>query len=382
MDSFLREQVSQRASNTDRLSSLIQQTKGEQFENWRNDANKLFDAQLNDYSNKASEYVQNKIASTTEGAGVLTNVPHFYSLGTGFYRNVLGERGKTALDETAKGLKIVKDKVNSKIAEKTGVDVEKTAGDIKTRVNNIADQIEGETPQTSTRLYNYKGVQTAETPQSEMAPQSTQMLDRSNNPFRTNVEPTEEVMATSNPTLETRNNLGNIEDASPEEIMRTGDINATLSAEEKQAINTAQESIPVAEEGETGLVSTTTELGSAPYLGTASGAVGEGGTATFGGTATGEAVGETGLLAGTTELGAADAALAATGAGAPLAGLIAVGGAIAFGLDELLHHSHRPKAPVMPYSTATPALSSQYNISSTILPSGSSLQSRGGTMAF
>ncbi len=326
--------------------------------------------------------MQNKIASTTEGAGVLTQVPHFYSLGTGFYKNVLGERGKTALDETAKGLKIVKDKVNSKIAEKTGVDVEKTAGDIKTRVNNIADQIEGETPQTSTRLYSYKGVQTAETPQSEMAPQSSQMLDRSNNPFRTNVEPTEEVMATSNPTLETRNNLGNIEDTSPEEIMRTGDINATLSAEEKQTINAAQESIPVAEEGETGLVSTTTELGSAPYLGTASGAVGEGGTATFGGAATGEAVGETGLLAGTTELGAADAALAATGAGAPLAGLIAVGGAIAFGLDELLHHSHRPKAPVMPYSTATPALPSQYNISSTILPSGSSLQARGGTMAF
>ncbi len=62
MDSFLRDQVSQRASNTDRLSSLIQQTKGEQFENWRNDANNLFDAQLNDYSNKASEYIQEKIA--------------------------------------------------------------------------------------------------------------------------------------------------------------------------------------------------------------------------------------------------------------------------------------------------------------------------------
>ncbi len=379
MDSFLRDQVSQRASNTDRLSSLIQQTKGEQFENWRNDANNLFDAQLNDYSNKASQYVQEKIASTTEGAGVLTQVPHFYSLGTGFYRNVLGERGKTALDETAKGLKIVKDKVNSKIAEKTGVDVEKTAGDVKTRVNNITDQLEGNTPETSTKLYQYKGVQTAETPRSEMAPQSNQMLDRSNNPFRTNVEPTEEVMPTSNPTLETRNNLANIEDASPEEIMRTGDINATLSAEEKQAINVAQESIPVAE-GESGLVSTTTELGSAPYLGTAN-AVGKGGTATFGGAATGEEISDTGLIAGATELGTADAALASTGAGAPLAGLIAVGGAIAFGLDELLHHSHKPKAPVMP-STATPALSSQYNISSTILPSGSSLQARGGTMAF
>ncbi len=83
MDSFLREQVSQRASNSDRLNSLIQQTKGEQFEEWRDDANKLFDSQLNDYSNKASEYVQNKIASTTEGAGVLTKVPHVYSLGTG-----------------------------------------------------------------------------------------------------------------------------------------------------------------------------------------------------------------------------------------------------------------------------------------------------------
>ncbi len=383
MDSFLRDQVSQRASNTDRLSSLIQQTKGEQFENWRNDANNLFDAQLNDYSNKASEYVQNKIASTTEGANVLTQVPHFYSLGTGFYKNVLGQRGKTAFDETAKGLKIVKDKVNSKIAEKTGVDVEKTAGNVKTRVNNIADQLEGNAPETSTRLYSYRGVQTAETPPSEMAPQSNQMLDRSNNPFRTNVEPTEEVMPTSNPTLETRNNLANIEEQSPEEIMRTGDINATLSAEEKQAINVAQESIPVAEEGagESGLVSNTTELGTAPYLGTAN-AVGEGGTATFGGVGAGEAVGETGLLAGTTELGSADAALASTGVGAPLAGLIAVGGAIAFGLDELLHHSHKPKAPVMPYSTATPALSSQYNISSTILPSGSSLQARGGTMAF
>ncbi len=381
MDSFLRDQVSQRASNTDRLSSLIQQTKGEQFENWRNDANRLFDSQLNDYSNKASEYVQNKIASTSEGAGVLTQVPHFYSLGTGFYRNVLGERGKTVLDETAKGLKIVKDKVNSKIAEKTGVDVEKTAGDVKTRVNNIADQLEGNTPETSTKLYKYQGVQTAETPPSEMAPQSNQMLDRSNNPFRTNVEPTEEVMATSNPTLETRNNLGNIEDASPEEIMRTGDINATLSAEENQAINAAQESIPVAQ-GESGLVSNTTELGTAPYLGTANAVSGTEGTATFGGAAVGEEIGETGLIAGATELGAADAALASTGVGAPLAGLIAVGGAIAFGLDELLHHSHKPKAPVMPYSTATPALSSQYNISSTILPSGSSLQARGGTMAF
>lgn len=381
MDTFLRSQVSERSSNSDRLSSLIQQTKSLDFEEWRDDANKLFDAQLNDYSNKASEYVQQKIASTSEGANVLTQVPHFYSLGTGFYKNVLGERGKTALDETAKGLKIVKDKVNQKIAEQTGIDVEKTAGDVRTRVNNIADQLEGNTPETSTRLYQYKGVQTAETPQSEMTPQTSEMLDRSNNPFRTNVEPTEEVMPTSNPTLETRNNLANIETQSPDEIVRTGDINATLSAEEKQAISAAEESIPVAQ-GETGLVSTTTELGSAPYLGTAAGAVGEGGTTTFGGAGAGEAVGETGLLAGATELGSADAALAATGAGAPLAGLIAVGGAIAFGLDELLHHSHKPKAPVMPYSSATPALSTQYNLSSTILPTGSSLQTRGGTMTF
>lgn len=381
MDSLLRSQVGERASNSDRLNSLIQQTKSLDFEEWRDDANKLFDTQLNDYSNKASEYVQNKIASTTEGANVLTQVPHFYSLGTGFYKNVLGESGKTALDETAKGLKIVKDKVNQKIAEQTGVDVEKTAGDVRTRVNNIADQLEGNTPETSTRLYQYKGVQTAETPQSEMTPQTNEMLDRSNNPFRTNVEPTEEVMPSSNPTLETRNNLGNIETQSPDEIVRTGDINATLSAEEKQAISAADESIPVAQ-GESGLVSTTTELGSAPYLGTANAVSGTEGTTTFGGAGAGEAVGETGLLAGTTELGSADAALAATGAGAPLAGLIAVGGAIAFGLDELLHHSHKPKAPVMPYSSATPAISTQYNLSSTILPTGSSLQTRGGTMTF
>ena len=383
MDSFLREQVSQRASNSDRLNSLIQQTKGEQFEEWRDDANKLFESQLNDYSNKASEYVQNKIASTTEGAGVLTNVPHFYSLGTGFYKNVLGQRGKSALDDTAEGIKYVKNSVNQKIAEKTGVDVEKTAGDVKTRINNIADQAQGELPESSTKLYTYQGVQTAETPKSVVRPQPEQLRQiNNNNPFRQNLQPTEEQPVSSNPTLETRNNLSNIEEQSPEEVMRTGDINATLSAEEKQAINTAQESIPIAEEGESGLVSKTTQLGSADYLGTANAVSGTEGTATFGGAAAGEEIGETGLIAGATELGAADAALASTGVGAPLAGLIAVGGAIAFGLDELLHHSHHPKAPVLPYSSATPAISSTYNIGSTILPTGSSLQSRGGAMTF
>ncbi len=400
MDSFLREQVSQRASNTDRLSSLISQTKGAQFENWRDDANNLFNSQLNDYSNKASEYIQEKIADTSEGAGVLTQIPHFYDLGTGFYKNVLGERGKGVFDESAKGIKSVKDAVNQKISEKTGVDIEKTAGDIKTRVSNIADQLEGNTPETSTKLYQYKGVETAETPASEMAPHNSQMLDRSNNPFRTNIEPTQETTPTSsNPQLETRNNLANIQDESPAEIMSRGDISASLSDEERNAIRSADSRLAdveptpyedplsapttAAETGaeESGLISTTTELGSAPALGVASGATGAGGTATFGGAATGEAVGESGLLAGTTELGAADAALASTGAGAPLAGLIAVGGAITFGLEELLHHSHKPKAPLMPVS-ANRAIQTPYNISSTILPTGSSLQQMQGAMTF
>lgn len=360
-DRFLREQIGQRASNSERLSGLIQQTKGEQFENWRDDASKLFDSQLNDYSNKANEYVQNRISSTTEGSGVLTQVPHFYSLGTGFYRNVLGQRGKFAFDETARGVDIVKNKINSKIAENTGVNLEKTAGDIKTRVNNIADQLEGNTPETSTRLYSYRGVQTAETPPSDLSPQTNEIRDVTNNPFRTNVEAKEEIMPSSNPTLETRNKLGNISERDP---INTGEVSTTE------------------EIGDNVLIPKTTQLGSADYLGTANTAAGTEGTATFGGAGAGEAVGETGLLAGATELGSADAALASTGVGAPIAGLIAVGGAIAFGLTELLHHSHKPKAPVMPYSSATPALTTQYNISSSILPTSSSLQSRQGTMSF
>lgn len=405
MDSFLQQQVSQRSSNTDRLSSLIQQTKGLQSEEWRDDANKLFDSQLNDYSNKASEYVQNKIASTSEGAGVLTQVPHFYSLGTGFYKNVLGERGKTALDETAKGLKIVKDKVNQKIAEKSGVDVEKTIGDVKTRVNNISNQLTGEIPDNSTNLYTYRGVNTSEVPTTELRNQGMETEMRALNPFRsTDEEATrEEITPVSNPQLETRNNLANIDEQTPSEIMNRGDITNTISSEERQAIRSADSRIsdveespfedplstatPVEQAAQNELVAETTELGSAPYIGTANAAAGTEGVSTFGAAGaglaeTGEEVGETGLIAGATELGAADAGLAATGVGAPLAGLLAVGGAIAFGLEELFHHSHKPKAPVMPYSTTSAALPSQYNISSTILPTGSSLQTKGGTMAF
>ena len=72
------------------------------------------------------------------------------------------------------------------------------------------------------------------------------LLDRqinNNNPFRQNLQPTEERPASSDPTLETRNNLANIEEQSPEENMRTGDINATLSAEEKQAIKLLLEKV-------------------------------------------------------------------------------------------------------------------------------------------
>jgi hypothetical protein len=360
MDNFMRQQISQRASNSERLSGLIQQTKGTAFEEWRDDASRLFDSQLNDYSNKASEYVQNKISSTTEGGNILTNVPHFYSLGTGFYKNVLGQKGKTALDDTAKGIDIVKNKVNQKIAEKTGVNVEKNIGNIKTRVNNITDQLQGNTPETSTKVYQYRGVQTAETPPSDLSPQTNEIRDLTNNPFRSNFEPKEEIMRSSDPTLETRNKIGNVSERDP--------------------INTS-EVTPVEQAAQNELVSQTTELGSAPYIGTANAVSGTEGISTFGGAATGEAVGETGLLAGTTELGAADAALAATGVGAPIAGLLAVGTAITFGLAELFHHHHHPKAPVMPYSSATPALTSQYNIGSTILPTAS-LQSRQGTMSF
>lgn len=395
MDSFLREQVSQRASNTDRLSSLISQTKSSDFENWRDDANNLFNTQLNEYSNEASKYVQEKIASTTEGAGVLTQIPHFYDLGTGFYKNILGKRGKGVLDESAKGIKYVKDAVNEKLAEKTGVDIEKTAGDIKTRVSNIADQLTGETPETSTKLYTYRGVDTSEVPSSELIPQDTETEMRAINPFRSNEETTPETTSVSNPELETRNSLANIQDETPGEIMSRGDISASLSDEERNAIRTADERLPDVEPlsaptnveaAENELISQTTTT-SAPYIGTADAEAGTEGISTFGGVAAGEEVGGTGLISATTELGAAPAlvggetALASTGVGAPLAGAIAVAGAIAFGLDELLHHSHKPKAPLMPVS-ANRAIQTPYNISSTILPSGSSLQQMQGSMTF
>lgn len=367
-DSFLREQVSQRASNSDRLSSLISQTKGTQFEEWKDDSNKLFNQQLNDYSTKAGDYIQEKIASETEGSSVLTNVPHFYSLGTGFYKNVLGSRGQAVFDNSAEGIKFVKDAVNQKIADKTGVNLEEGIGDIKTRVSNITDQLEGNTPETSTKLYNYKGVQTAETPVNEMSAQNTEMLDRSNNPFR-NTDEIEETPKSFSPELEVRNNLGNIQNQSPEEIWNRGDVSNQLSEAENNAIKSSTARLSKLQDvtaGETGA-----ETGAETAGATAGAEVGA------------EVGGETaGLIGAETGLASADAGLASTGVGAPLAGILAVGGAIAFGLDELFHHSHRPKAPVLPIATTTGAITTPYNISSTILPSGSSLQQMQGSMTF
>ena len=72
---------------------------------------------------------------------------------------------------------------------------------------------------------------------------------------------------------------------------------------------------------------------------------------------------------------AAEGTLAATGVGAPVAGLAAAATAVGFGLYDLFHHHHHssPAAPAPP-----PPLQNRYTISSSILPSTQSAVSGGG----
>lgn len=98
---FLQAQISQRSTNVDRLSQLINQGKNFDYENWKEGADKTFQEQLTKFSDLGQRAVSEKIASEGEAIGAFTGAPAAYKLGTGFYKYGLGESGKGFFDRGA-----------------------------------------------------------------------------------------------------------------------------------------------------------------------------------------------------------------------------------------------------------------------------------------
>ncbi len=322
MNDFLRSQVSQRASNSDRVSQLISQSKGSQFENWREDADKLFQSKLQQYSDDLQGNLQKELSAKSEGVGILTSVPDIYKLGQGGYKNVLGSYGKGVFDRSAVELNKGKDKVNSFIERKVGVNVEKGAKNISNRVGQIKDQLNGKPRQLDMGV----PVQAERTEPRQASEDMSGITTRATEPGgeENRAVYTQEQGIVSNPETETRDAMANVST----KTNATADVSSAVKTESK--ITTAADDV-------------------------------------------GNVIGKVEPIAAATE---------ETPPGMALAGALAVVGGLAFGIDELFgHHSHKPKKPQLP-TFSSGVVNTPYNISATILPNVSSQTQQQGTTTF
>ncbi len=322
MNDFLRSQVSQRASNSDRVSQLISQSKGSQFENWREDADKLFQSKLQQYSDDLQGNLQKELSAKSEGVGILTSVPDIYKLGQGGYKNVLGSYGKGVFDRSAIELNKGKDKVNSFIERKVGVNVQKSAKNISNRVGQVKDQLSGKPRQLDMGV----PVQAERTETRQASEDMSSITKRATEPGgeENRAVYTQEQGIVSNPETETRDAMANVST----KTNATADVSSAVKTESK--ITSAADDV-------------------------------------------GNVIGKVEPIAAATE---------ETPPGMALAGALAVVGGLAFGIDELFgHHSHKPKKPQLP-TFSSGVVNTPYNISATILPNVSSQTQQQGTTTF
>ncbi len=321
MNDFLRSQVSQRASNSDRVSQLISQSKGNQFEAWREDADKLFQSKLQQYSDDLQGNLQKELSAKSEGVGILTSVPDIYKLGQGGYKNVLGSYGKGVFDRSAVELNKGKDKVNSFIERKVGVNVEKGAKNISNRVGQIKDQLNGKPRQLDMGV----PVQAERTEPRQASEDMSSITRRATEPGGENrAVYTQEQGIVSNPEIETRDAMANVST----KTNATADVSSAVKTESK--ITSAADDVS-------------------------------------------NVISKVEPIAAATE---------ETPPGMALAGALAVVGGLAFGIDELFgHHSHKPKKPQLP-TFSSGVVNTPYNISATILPNVSSQTQQQGTTTF
>ena len=380
MDSFLSEQIGQRASNTNRLKDLISSNKNRFESEWKNVANEKFQTGLSEYTAKLQNSVANDIANQAEITGVLSNVPTFYSLGQGTYKNILSKGGKEIFDKQAK--RYIDN--NKSLIDEYNV-FEKKVGDVASKVtdkiNNIKSVINKKAEQVLGNVDEVRGNVTDTLDDLMLGGEQNEIMESGQRLYSTGVQ--EVSRPTSSLELGDLTNTARPQVNEPEpmelsEPIETGDVSNLLSTDEQSALENVN--IPIDESVPDPLTTPSTEpVAVEPTVESAA----AGGEETAAAGAIGEEAGAIGATGVSGSEAATVAAAASLGPGAALLGAGFAAAAIGYSIYDLFtHHSHKPKKVFRDPTTILPAIQSSYNISKTILPSSVQTLASGGTMSF
>ena len=380
MDSFLSEQIGQRASNTNRLKDLISSNKNRFESEWKNVANEKFQTGLSEYTAKLQNSVANDIANQAEITGVLSNVPTFYSLGQGTYKNILSKGGKEIFDKQAK--RYIDN--NKSLIDEYNV-FEKKVGDVASKVtdkiNNIKSVINKKAEQVLGNVDEVRGNVTDTLDDLMLGGEQNEIMESGQRLYSTGVQevsrPTSS-LELGDLTNTTRPQVNEPEPMELSEPIETGDVSNLLSTDEESAIENVN--IPIDENIPDPLTTPSTEpVAVEPTVEPAAAVGGEEAAGAAG------AIGEEAVAAGVSgsEAATVAASAASLGPGAALLGAGFAAAAIGYCIYDLFtHHSHKPKKVFRDPTTILPAIQSSYNISKTILPSSVQTLASGGTMSF
>lgn len=333
MTDILSRQIQQRADNSSRLSQLISATKGKAFEEHQDDVQNQFNDQVNKYTSKVNEFVQEKLQGHEEAVSAIISTPMAYSFGKKSAKNATylydnSDKIKTkVLDDIKKASKVkddIAEKISGKVSEmreglQQRVDAVKNAAKSVERIrNNPEEWINSELDEGLLG----GGGQPIPEPSIEPMTESTIHRNIQNNPESntsiTEREQPEDTLGASS---------ARVDEQEMDEIQRTP----------RQTVSPDEEVSPVSQV-ESKAIKTTESLGK-----------------------------DIAKIAPEEE---------ETIAVAPEVAGVAVGAAaLGYGLYELFsHHDKRPVAPIRP-TDVKQAVQTPYNIQATILPtSGQQLQ--------
>ena len=325
MDQFLSQQISQRASNINRLQDLVSSNKNRFESDWKEEANKQFQEGLSKYSAKLQTAVAKDIAAESEGNALLGATPAFYSIGKGTYKNILSKDGKEFFDARAQKI-IDKSKSSREFVNEAVGEAKQELTEAGQKISQKANQLLGSAGE------KIKG-----------------WTDIGNNQLLQRQQDVAREMQMGDPE--------NILMAEPRELgleeQGVGEITSLPTSISTSATTSAREA------GESTLTSNIGADAAADIAGTSA-------------------------VTGAEDVAVGLAGVAPeTGPGAILLGGVAAAIGAGVGLYDLFsHHSHKPKKFSPPSYTSTPAIQSRYDISKTILPSSTQSLGVGGTMQF
>ena len=319
MADVLSRQIQSRANNSNRLSQLISATKGKQFEEHQENVNEIFNDNVNKYTSKVNEFVQERLQDHEEAVNAIMATPMAYSFGKKSTQNARylyknSDKIKTqVLDDIKKASKI-KDDIAQKVSGKVS--------DLRQNLSDRVDSIRTSVSPNNTNIElqnNLLGAQesTETTESMAMGPQPARGLSR----------PIEE------------NNHRNIDSENTQERNQTR-VNQEREPTEDEI--QPREQRPGEADGEVNAVSQ------------------EENTAVKTSESLGKKISK--FLPGEGEEVEASFAIAPE-----IVGGVAGAAALGYGLYELFsHHDKRPIAPIRP-SDVNAAVTTSYNLGSNIL---------------